>query len=228
MALLVTTTDLAAWAAAHGVTLPSGSTLQETALTAAIAQAQVACGRKFAIPASDDDTEEHDFPGNGEPVLNIDDLLQLDSITVDGGEALAEYTFTLDAVLTRPYVSITRYGQYAHFDTTLQYAENPLGVWTRGTIITVTGLWGYAAALPADVQESICALAAVRLLGANDWSSLGISKTTVINITVEYAPSTGSRLAQKQTEALTLLRPHRRTEPEPHLMIAASEYEPYE
>ena len=111
MALLVTTTDLAAWAAAHGVTLPSGSTLQETALTAAIAQAQSLhettaferIGRQLEA-----DLAQFNYPvGFGERVLTGE--VELDPAVGAGPEHQADY-----AVAQRHHVAFPITGCLPH------------------------------------------------------------------------------------------------------------------
>jgi len=176
----------ATWASGQGLAAaPAG--LAE-ALAQATAELQNFCGRDFLPSPSDyDETETRTYYGNGGYTLWIDDALTVASVTC-AGAAVSDY-ITKGAPITQ-----------------LVRSAYP---WTSNAAVAVVGRFGYAeqAALPAPLVEACCILAALRLAGSGNWDKLGIKRTTVINVTIEF--SAEGREAKRQ-EALSLARPYRR------------------
>ncbi len=181
---IASTEQYATWAGGQGLTpAPTGL---EAALAQATAELQAFCGREFLpSPLDEDETETRTYYGDGGYTLWIDDALTVASIAC-GGAAVSDYT--------------TR-------GTPITHLVRSAYAWTSDAAVQVTGRFGYAevAALPAPLVEACCILAALRL--SNTWDNLGVKRTTVINVTVEY--STDGREAKRQ-EALALARPYRR------------------
>lgn len=213
---LVTVSDMTRWLSTVGLTTIDAN---QDALDKAIAEVQSYCGRTFVYsPADAGKDEARTFLGNDEPSLVIDDLLEIASVSVsDGGGTLAEDSYRLEAVGASPYIYLTRCQDYLlnqlYYDQYQPPYQRPLGIWSRGLTITVTGQWGFAATVPADVVEAVCMLAAARQLSGSGWAAGDVESTSVLSVRVQF----GSRLQVKRKEALELVRDHRRIEKEPHL-----------
>lgn len=190
---LATEAQYEAWAATVGLSSTPAGLL--AALEGATAELQSHCGREFLpSPVSGSETETRQVVGDGTNVLWIPDLLSLSSLAVGDVDPGA-------------------YRLAPEGQTPATHLVRTVGVWTAGTVVYLTGRFGYAeqTALPAVVVEACCVLAAARLHASADWSGAvsGASKVTVINVTVDVA-SAGAGLARKRQEALDLVRPYRR------------------
>lgn len=193
---LATAGDYSDWATMVG--LPTAPDGLADALAWASAEAVRHCGRAFAYAPADAGADEtRSFTGNGDPALPIDDLLAVTSVTFDGA-ALAAGAYYLEAAGAPPYLYIVR----ATYN------------WTQGKTLQITGQWGYAATVPADVVEAVCMLAAARLQGAGTWTSGGVKSTSVLGVSVTYAGASEG-LDGKRQDALRLLNHYRRCDPEP-------------
>ena len=192
-ATLATEAQYEAWA--DGVGLSSTPAGLADALERATAELQAHCAREFVpSPVSGSATETRQVVGDGTNVLWIPDLLSLSSLAVGDVDPGA-------------------YRLAPEGQTPATHLVRTVGVWAVGTVVCVTGRFGYAeqTALPVAVVEACCMLAAVRLHATADWSGAvsGASKVTVINVTVDVA-SAGAGLSRKRQDALDLVRPYRR------------------
>ena len=207
---LATVGQLDAWANTVGITLTGG---KQAALDSATAQLHGACGRVFTMsPADGGVDEERAFDGNDEPVVIIDDLLTVATVELDG-TAIEATAYELHG--GPPYMYLVR-GSSTYVDTPdgNSYSRFAMGLWPQGNAnVTVTGLWGYAATVPADVVEACCMLAACRLLGGAVWSAGPIKRTSVLSVTVDIDSNWRK---EREAEALALVRRYRRPDMEPH------------
>lgn len=207
---LASAEQYAAWAAGVGITSAAPSNLADL-LASATAQLQQYCNREFLpSPADPDEAETRTYYGDGGVTLYIADALTLDSVAV-GSTALSADCYRAVGVP----VEKLEYRPSTGFPSTDNYPSvYPRGAsgWAAGAAITVTGRFGYAeqAALPADLVEACCALAALRALDGASWQNLGVKSVQAGAIAkVEYAQD-GTQVASKRESALALVNPYRR------------------
>jgi hypothetical protein len=194
-----------------GATLPANTAAKQTALDKAIAAVKGHCGRGFEASA---EGVTRTFAGNGEPVLDIDDLLAVTSITYNGSAVTATEYNLLSGDNKAPWVYLERATNATLQTSGGEVAVTKTGVWVVGYDVTIVGQWGYAATVPEEVVEACCELAALRLLGGDGWNALGVKSTAVLSVSVTYDPAL---VAAKRAEAFGRLRGYRRIEPEPNL-----------
>ncbi len=102
------------------------------------------CDRVFTrVPASDGEYEERRFLAAGNTVLEIDDLLELESVTVDGS------TEDTDDIFCMPF------GQFP--TTWLEYEGGD--TWPAGDEVVISGVWGYSETVPWPIWDAAVALA---------------------------------------------------------------------
>lgn len=114
----------------------------EKALRVATARIEQYCNdRVFTrVPATGYETRH--FLGGGSPVLSIDDLLEWETVTVDG------IAVTLMDLLQQPFGS-----------TPVTWIEYKSGaVWTAGADVAISAGWGYSATVPWPIWDSCVAL----------------------------------------------------------------------
>jgi len=180
----------ASWAETVG--LEKTPTGLAAALAYATSELQDYCGREFLpSPATSGQTEARAYVGDGGRTLYIADALTIAGVTSGGTEVPTSHYTALDTpftrlVLRRPYC------------------------WTEGAEIVVTGRFGYAeqASLPAALVEACCMLTAGRLLSGDSWTDGKVKRTSVINVTLEYAE--GFSALERRREALALAASYRR------------------
>ncbi len=219
MADLITTADVQEWAQMEGIAVPDGARIDK-AVERAIREVQQYCCRAFVMSPADGDADEaRVFDGQGNATLTIDDLLEIASVSLDGSE-VADTGYELFGAPGPPYLYLARQVSKSLDTAAGSVTVDKTGIWTVGNAnVEIVGLWGYATAVPEEVKEAACILAAVRLFGGEDgggWTNAGIKRISVLSVSVEFAGSTEG-LAAKRREALQMLRPHCRAEPEPHL-----------
>ncbi len=200
---IASTAQYASWAASQGIT--SGTPANLAALLAgATAQLQRYCGREFLpSPADPTKTESRTFLSEGGLTLRIDDALEVTAVAIGTSEVGA----SLYTACGTPITALKLNPAKEYYGTGLAYWPG-LREWPLGAAVTVTGRFGYAeqAALPQDLVEACCMLAAVRALGGG-WNDLGVRRVSVINVTVDYGDTAAP---QKVAEALALAAPYRR------------------
>lgn len=211
---LATLEQFDAWAVMTGATLPANVTARQTALDKATVDIRDHCGRSFTYSPADAGADEaRTFVGNAEPTLDLDDCLSVGSVALDGS-SLDDTSYRADAVGASPYIYLVR----VRNNSSLYLDETPvvyyLGTWPVDSVITVTGQWGYAAAVPDAVVEACCMLAALRMLGGDGWNALNVKTTAILSVSVTYDLAMAK---EKRAEALGLLRKYKRISPEPNL-----------
>lgn len=212
---LATLTQLDAWEAMSGATLPANPTTRQAALDKATEEIRNHCGRSFTYSPADAGADEaRTFAGNDEPTIDIDDLLVATSIVYNGSAVAATEYDLLSGDNKPPYVYLKRATSKILSTSGGEVTVTATGSWTVGYDVTITGQWGYAATVPDPVVEACCELAALRLLGGDGWNALGVKSTAVLSVSVTYD---ASMVAAKKAEALGRLRSYRRIDPEPNL-----------
>lgn len=102
------------------------------------------CDRTFTrVPATPLTYATRNFLGTGSPNLSIDDLLEMDSMTID------DVAQTLTDFLLMPFGKTPT--------TWLEYESG--GQWTRNADVAITGAWGFSEAVPWDIWDACVALA---------------------------------------------------------------------
>lgn len=117
----------------------------EKAIRSATRRCEAYCRRVFTrVPADSELYETRHFLGTGLPMLDIDDLLTLDSITIEGSSV------DTDDLLLMPFGKTPT--------TWLEYKAG--GTWTERADVALSGAWGYSETVPWDIWDSIVALVA--------------------------------------------------------------------
>ena len=190
MATIATTAQYFSWEILQGIdTNPNGLDL---ALAQATAEIQRICGREFLpSPAASGETESRILVGDGTKLLFVPDALNIVSVSSTS-------------------ISTWR----AEQATPITYIELTSGVFLEGATVTLTGRFGYAeqAALPADLVEACCMLAAVRLSGAAEWSNVqsNVKRQKVMDVDIEYFEGSKSNLQAKRDQAIELIIQYQR------------------
>jgi hypothetical protein len=170
-------------------------TAQTVALTAAVSAAtsevDALCRRTFEPPAQ---AETRRFDGTGGLLQRVTDLVRLDAVVVDGAISGFAVAYPLDGP---PYLWIAT------------GARIPPGT----ANVVVTGLWGYATAVPDDVSRAAASLAAVEILGRLQADRSGGVRMQVTGLAREEFPDGGpygETIAALRNTAVRLLMPYRR------------------
>lgn len=161
-----TTATISQWETWRGMAGLSLTGDYEAALQYATAEVQRICGRTFiASPADGVPNEVRTFPGTGIESLSIDDCLEIASVVVNGGTVDSTGYLAKGVGGKLPYTYLVRQALSAYLIA--EYAEvSPWfssGIWPESYDVTITGAWGYAAAVPDEVVEATCMLAATRM-----------------------------------------------------------------
>lgn len=182
----------------------------EAALRYATVDVTSFCQRTFVQSPVDGVADEvRTFPSSGRETLSIDDCLEVAGVSVNGGALVATGYLPKGVAGKLPYTYLVRKALAPYLIA--EYAEVlpwlGLGIWPEGYDVAITGLWGYAAAVPDDVVEVTCMLAAARLMGNRDLNTAGIVGTTVLNVTVRLS---GSGTQSYHDRALARLKGYQR------------------
>lgn len=212
MGSIITPEQYAAYARAAGLEpAPAGL---EDAIEKSSADALRIAGREFVpSPASADATETRTFRGTGNLTLYIDDCLAVSSVAIDGVGITDYRAIAVERPL--PILALERSGSIDGDGLPRVSSSAPQYRWPAGSVVTVTGRFGYAeqAELPADLVEAIAALTALRLVaGPSLWQQAteGSSRITVLNVTIDDKPTAGSALDTIRKDAERVLRGYRR------------------
>jgi hypothetical protein len=99
-------------------------------------------------------TRLFDVPWDRLGVLDVaDDLLSVESLTVDGNELTEGLQYWL-----LPYDAVQKGRAYTHIEMAFVPIVPPLGAYRR--TVSVTGMWGYGTSIPDDVWTSVLVWAA--------------------------------------------------------------------
>ena len=175
--MIGTKAAFATWLPARGLSLAAGVDT-EPALLSASAQLAAMCRRRLEPLADQTQT----VYGHGGDLLPLpEEMAAITSVSVAGSNWGASCWAAQPAAA--PHVSLRAL----------------LGlVWPEDLAVTVTGTLGYQTTVPADLVEACYLLASGDLLAPQN----GLSRVTVINVTVEYS------VAQAQEKVLALVAPH--------------------
>jgi hypothetical protein len=176
--------------------LPLGdSTAQDAAVAAAMAGADAEvdarCRRTFVPPTA---PETRFLDGGGGPILRVPDMVRLDGVVVGDAVVSPAYAYPLEGPPFRWIATGTRF---------------PAGFQN----VAVTGLWGFAEAVPADVSRAAAALAAAETLARLQADRSGGARSQVTGLAREEFSETGpygDRIAALAQTACRLLMPYRR------------------
>ena len=210
--MIVTEAQFTTWLASIGLADPPG--VAATALGYAIDEVTSFCGRGFVYSPEDGGKDEaRTYAGSGEPFLVIDDCLEVVSVAVDGADVGAA-AFETHRAGSGPIIYLKRVTG-AFLPTPISFGTTLLaGYWPSGATITVTGQWGYAATTPPSVVEAVCQLALARMMSGRLWQNLGVQKSQVLTVSVQFSQADAKA---KAAEALALVAALQRVEKEPSL-----------
>lgn len=154
-----TAADVEAVLADAGVTLRSSERVQSV-LDAVIAEVAQRTQRQFA-PDTEDTTRYYN--GSGTAQLEVDEILELTSVTVIGVQSDPGYTLADVQIVSqqeRPQtLLVVGRGNLPAIGPTAYPRFFPAGRLN----IAVTGRYGYAETIPADLWEAVCGEAAARV-----------------------------------------------------------------
>lgn len=177
------------------LTVLGDSTAQQAALSeaaeSASAEVDARCRRTFVPPTA---PETRLYNGHGGFVLRTEDLVRLDAVTVEGVEAGAAKAYPL---LGPPYGWIATGARF------------PQGF----ANVAITGLWGFAEAVPDEIGTATANLAAADLLGRLQAARANGVRMAVAGQSREEYPDAGpyaERIVGLEAAAARILTPFRR------------------
>jgi hypothetical protein len=167
--MLVTRAEVTDFITGQGLTLraAAGSSLIDGRLAAAEAYVTGRMGRSYGVT----EAQARIFDGSGTNQMAIDPCQSVSAVKLIDETGATIFAYTSDDYILYPYNTLPKYilRRKPTSVVTIATLASYSGLWPEGIAnIQVTGIWGEAAAAPADVKEAIIILATLYILAGDN------------------------------------------------------------